>query len=623
MIADKNQLHRIGRPIVIMCIILLMAAHVSRADRRSSSLSVRSGSPRFSFAALSKTPSKQTFTAPTSDASPLKPSSALFLGKRIEGADGLVMTMILIALATLVSEDLTCIGAGLMAARGVIGLTPAVAASFTGIFVGDILLYLAGRFIGQPALRHPPLKWLIKRDDVARASRWFADKGAVIVLTSRFLPGSRLPTYFSAGMLGADFRRFSLYLGLAAALWTPILVGTSSLVGHQMFAYFDLFKQYGIWVLLATVLLLWLILKTVVPVFSSRGRRLLLSSWRRKTRWEFWSPTVFYLPVAVYVLWLGIKHRSLTLFTAANPGIPDGGFIGESKSRILEQLQDRDEFVARFDVIPADMTISAKIERAKEFMHRNGGGFPVVLKPDAGQRGTGVTVIRNRPQLVHYLEHAKGAAIIQEYVNGYEYGVFYYRYPDENEGTLFSITDKRLLTLTGDGRSTLEQLILQDDRAMCMAPFHFRHHQDRLFDVPRFGERIALVEVGTHCRGALFLDGSAVRSPALASVIDRISKRFEGFYFGRYDIRTPSLVDFRKGRNFKIVELNGVTSEATHIYQPGNSIWNAYRTLMQQWRIAFEIGAVNRSRGVQPSSAHRLLTALLPARPPHRRRPER
>jgi membrane protein DedA with SNARE-associated domain len=623
MIAGKNQLHRIGRPIVMMCIILLMAAHVSRADRRSSSLSVDSGFSRFSFAALPNTPSKQALTSPTSDASPLKPSSSLFFGKQIEGADGLVKAMILIALATLVSEDLTCIGAGLMAAGGVIGLTPAVAASFTGIFVGDILLYLAGRFIGQPALRHPPLKWVIKRDDVARASRWFADKGAVIVLTSRFLPGSRLPTYFSAGMLGADFRRFSLYLGLAAALWTPILVGTSSLVGHQMFAYFDLFKQYGLWVLLATVLLLWLILKAVVPVFSSRGRRLLLSSWRRKTRWEFWSPTVFYLPVAVYVLWLGIKHRSLTLFTAANPGIPDGGFIGESKSRILEQLQDRGEFVARFDVIPADMTTSAKIERVKGFMHRNGGGFPVVLKPDAGQRGTGVTVIRNRPQLDHYLEHAKGAAIIQEYVDGYEYGVFYYRYPDENEGSLFSITDKRLLTLTGDGRSTLEQLILQDERAMCMAPFHFRRHQDRLFDVPRFGERIALVEVGTHCRGALFLDGSAVRSPALASVIDRISKRFEGFYFGRYDIRTPSLVDFRKGRNFKIVELNGVTSEATHIYQPGNSIWNAYRTLMQQWRIAFEIGAANRSRGVQPSSARRLLAALLPSRPPHRRRPER
>jgi hypothetical protein len=154
-----------------------------------------------------------------------------------------------------------------------------------------------------------------------------------------------------------------------------------------------------------------------------------------------------------------------------------------------------------------------------------------------------------------------------------------------------------------------------------MASFHFRRHQDRLFDVPRFGERIALVEVGTHCRGALFLDGSAVLSPALASVIDRISKRFEGFYFGRYDIRTPSFEDFRQGRNFKIVELNGVTSEATHIYQPGNSIWNAYRTLIQQWRIAFEIGAENRNRGVQPSSVRRLLAALLPARTSRRPRP--
>ncbi|MGB5422994.1 MAG: VTT domain-containing protein [Desulfobacterales bacterium] len=606
-----------------MCIILLAAAHVSRADQRSAGVSVDGGSSRFSMAGLPETPPQQAFTFPLSDTSPIGQTSGHFFGKRIEGAGGLVMTMILIALATLISEDLTCIGAGLMAAGGAIGLTPAIVASFAGIFVGDILLYLAGRFIGQPALRRPPLKWVIKSDDVARASRWFAAKGAVIVLTSRFLPGSRLPTYFSAGMLGADFRRFTLYLGLAAALWTPILVGVSALVGHQMFAYFDLFKQYGIWVLLATVLLLWLTLKTVVPVFSSRGRRLLLSSWRRKTRWEFWPPTVFYLPIAVYVLWLGIKHRSLTLFTAANPGIPDGGFIGESKSRILYRLQDQGEFVARFEVIPADMTRSAKIERAEGFVHRIGGGFPVVLKPDAGQRGTGVAVIRNRPQLDHYLRHAEGATIIQEYVAGYEYGVFYYRYPGENEGTLFSITDKRLLTLTGDGRSTLEQLILQDERAMCMAPFHFRRHQDRLFDVPRFGEKIALVEVGTHCRGALFLDGSTVRSPALTSVIDRISKRFEGFYFGRYDIRTPSLEDFRQGRNFKIVELNGVTSEATHIYQPGNSIWNAYRTLKRQWRIAFEIGAANRSRGVQPSSVRRLVAALLPARAPHRPHPGR
>ncbi len=89
-----------------------------------------------------------------------------------------------------------------------------------------------------------------------------------------------------------------------------------------------------------------------------------------------------------------------------------------------------------------------------------------------------------------------------------------------------------------------------------------------------------------------------------------MSQRYDGFFFGRHDIRTPSLEDFRQGRNFKIVELNGVTSEATHIYQPGNSIWYAYRTLMRQWRLAFDIGAANRRRGFLPSPASRLFKLL-------------
>jgi hypothetical protein len=83
--------------------------------------------------------------------------------------------------------------------------------------------------------------------------------------------------------------------------------------------------------------------------------------------------------------------------------------------------------------------------------------------------------------------------------------------------------------------------------------------------------------------------------------MDRISKTYDGFYFGRYDIRTPSVEDFQQGRNFKVVELNGVTSEATHIYDPRNSLWDAYRVLFAQWRIAFEIGAQNRLRSTGPT----------------------
>ncbi len=209
-----------------------------------------------------------------------------FLGKQTEplGGKELLWTLVLIALVTLISEDLACISAGLMAARGTIGLLPAVVASFMGILIGDILLYLAGRYIGQPALGLAPLKWLIKEEDAAKAARWFSAKGPTIIITSRFLPGSRLPTYFSAGMLGTGFWRFTIYFSVAAALWTPLLVGLSSLVGNRMFVYYDTFKSYGIMIVVATILLIWLSVKLIVPLFSNRGRRQLLSFYRRLIR---------------------------------------------------------------------------------------------------------------------------------------------------------------------------------------------------------------------------------------------------------------------------------------------------------------------------------------------------
>ena len=106
------------------------------------------------------------------------------------------------------------------------------------------------------------------------------------------------------------------------------------------------------------------------------------------------------------------------------------------------------------------------------------------------------------------------------------------------------------------------------------------------------------------------MDGGWIKTPELETRIDEISRSFEGFYFGRFDIRTPSVEDFKAGRNFKIVELNGVTSEATHIYDPRNSLMDAYRVLFEQWRLAFEIGAKNRERGVKTSTLRELFRVL-------------
>ena len=521
----------------------------------------------------------------------------------------LVIILVLLAFATYVSEDLACISAGLMVARGMLDFVPATAACMAGIYTGDLLLFLAGRFAGPAALERAPLRWLVKPDTLARSRAWFDRRGPAVIFASRFIPGMRLGTYLIAGALRMSFARFSLYFLLAAAVWTPLLVGVAFLIGTSVFEFLEAYQRYSLIVAVALVIVLWIVLKLVVPAFSFRGRRLLLSKWRRRTRWEFWPMWAFYPPLVLYVLWLGLRHRSLTLFTASNPAIPASGFIGESKSEILDGLADAGDRIARFRMLEAG-TPAARLEAVREFMAQHGLDYPVVIKPDVGERGAGVLIARDEGAAAEYLASTRGRLLVQEFAPGQEFGVFYYRLPGEPSGHIFAVTDKRPPVVTGDGRRTLEELILADDRAVCMADTFMNRHIDRLYDVPQAGEEIALVDVGTHCMGCLFLDGGWVVTPEMEAEIDRVSKLFDGFYFGRYDIRTPDIEAFRRGEDYKIVELNGVTSEATNIYDPKNSLVEAYRILAQQWRIAFRIGAANRARGTEPVSVMTLLKVL-------------
>lgn len=526
------------------------------------------------------------------------------LNKTGAGQLGALTVLWLLAASTFVSEDLTCVAAGVLAAQGRVSLALAASGCLLGIYVGDLLLFLAGRFLGRAALARAPLKWVLKRADVERSSEWFGRRGAAVIMLSRFLPGTRVATYFAAGVLDTSLLKFALYFFVAAAVWTPMLVGLSALLGAEVINSTLAAGQGLLTKALLGGLVALVVFKTTLRLTSYKGRRLLVSRWRRITRWEFWPPWVFYPPVVAYVLWLGLKHRSLTLFTCANPAISSGGTIGESKMEILRGLSASaasQTYVARACLLPATTDAATRVESARAFMTAHGLAFPVVLKPDVGQRGAGVAVVRAWAQLREYLSSARGDTIIQEYAPGREFGVFYCRMPEEERGRIFSVTEKRFPSVKGDGASTLETLILRDERAVCMARAYFRLHRGRLREVPRAGESVQLVELGTHCRGAVFLDGAWVKTGELERAIDELCRGFEGFYFGRFDMRAASVEEFRRGRGFKVVELNGVTSEATHIYDPRYDLLEAYRTLFGQWRIAFLTGAQNRARGFAPT----------------------
>jgi len=522
----------------------------------------------------------------------------------------LICYAVMIALATLISEDLACIGAGMMAARGIIGYLPATMAAFAGIVAGDLLLYAAGRIIGRGAVRRAPLRWFLKPEDVARASQWFTHKGAGIILTSRFLPGSRLPVYFTAGVLGGRVWSFLFYFCIAAAIWTPGLVGMAMLAGAKILTYYGAFHQYALWVALSTMLALWVVVRLSVPLLSYKGRRLLLSRYKRLRHWEFWPLGLFYAPVVAYILHLGLRYRHWTLFTAANPGIPGGGIVGESKSDILSKLTASNA-VAPFTCIHRDWPSERQLQQVRWFMEQQKINFPVVCKPDVGERGKGVRTVHCFEALQDVLQSAEDNTIVQQYVAGEEFGVFYFRFPGSEKGRIFGITEKRLLSVTGDGRDTLERLILKHPRAVCMAPLHLKVHEHRLHHIPLRGEEVQLVEVGTHCRGAVFLDGGRFATAALARSFDTISRHFKGFYFGRYDVRTNDRAAFKSGQGFKILELNGVTSEATHIYDPSFTLIRAWGTLMRQWRIAFEIGKLNCGRGASDLTTRQFFALVL------------
>jgi pimeloyl-ACP methyl ester carboxylesterase/membrane protein DedA with SNARE-associated domain len=536
-------------------------------------------------------------------AEPFDPSSAPKVG-----ALALLAVMALLAIATLVSEDFACIAAGVLVARGRIAFLPATIACFGGILIGDLAVFWAGRLLGRRFLHRAPLRWFLSPAKVAISSRWFARRGPTVILFSRFLPGTRLPTYFAAGLLHTRFSRFFGYFLLAVALWTPALVYLASLLGSQLFRWLEHLERWVAVGVPVVVVLVWLLLQGAEMLATHRGRRLLVGWWKRKVHWEFWPPWAFYPPLILWYLWLALRHRSLTLFTAANPAIPAGGFIGESKAAILERLPT--EAVARFDRIEGTTTAAAKIKAVAAFRSRHHFDLPVVLKPDVGQRGTSVTIARTEAQIEEYCRAADFDFLVQAYIPGLEFGVFWAHLPGDRQGRIFSITEKRMPMVLGDGRSRLEDLVLADSRAVALAPLYLSLLGPEIERVPAAGEPVQLSELGTHCRGAIFVDGAPHAGPALTRRIEEISAGFEGFWFGRYDVRAGSIEEFRAGR-FRVIELNGVTSEATHLYDRRNSLRQAYRILFDQWRLAFEIGRHNRERGARPTPLRTLVRELL------------
>ncbi|WP_340103036.1 VTT domain-containing protein [Rhodohalobacter sp. 8-1] len=183
------------------------------------------------------------------------------------------MLVLLLTIVTLISEDLGCIGAGLLAAGNVITIWAAFLVIFVGILVADSGIYWLGRIFGRPIIQKAPFKWLISRKDIDWTAMLFKNNGFKIILGSRFLPGTRFPTYFSAGVLQTAFPTFFIYFLISILIWTPLVLGTSIIVGQQMLDYLQIYQEYAIHIFFTLVIVLYFGFKLLVPLSTKKGRK--------------------------------------------------------------------------------------------------------------------------------------------------------------------------------------------------------------------------------------------------------------------------------------------------------------------------------------------------------------
>jgi len=466
---------------------------------------------------------------------------------------------------TFVLEDVAVLGAALLVANSMVPLSWAAGSSFAGIWFGDLGLYFLALCFGRAVLEKSWFKRLLGKVDFQRSEKWFQNHGVFTILLSRAIPGTRLPTYLAAGLLRLPVSLFVPVTAAACLVWVGALFLFSYHVGMMVISGFQMFRSEAAKLAACAVVasaLAWFLRKLLRKV----SFHLPAAQIKRILRWEFWPAAVFYIPVIMKYGLLAMKYRSFGLPILANPGMHTGGLIGESKYETLAELaRSFPQFVAETHLVPF-RSKQQQLNRIRRLRSEENLPFPLVFKPDVGQRGDGFKLIHSEKEARLYVERFPRDVLIQRYAPGpFEIGVFYYRFPNEPEGRIFAITEKLFPTVTGDGRRSLRELIHADSRASIIAGIYCERFAKKLDWVPDPGETFRLVEAGNHCQGAIFQDGERLFSADLERVIDRISHSVPGFFVGRYDIRYQSERALREGRDFQIIELNGVSSEATSI----------------------------------------------------------
>lgn len=311
------------------------------------------------------------------------------------------------------------------------------------------------------------------------------------------------------------------------------------------------------------------------------------------THWESWHWFFKYILIGPAWLWFCLRARSFWFFTPSNPSITFGGFTGEPKREMYDQLPP--------GTYPESIYISPPRSFAdvKRMIAHHRLSFPLAVKPNIGMMGLMFRRVESLQQLQQYHDVMSVDYIIQEFVPyPLEVSVFYYRFPGDEKGHITGFVKKECMEVIGDGASTLQELITNYPRAQFRQKEMFAKHASKLDEIIPQGERYCLSDALNLSRGGKLVSLEHEKDDQLLKVFDRLSHFSGKFYYGRYDIRCASIDDLKCGMNFSILEFNGCGAEPHHVYGNGNSFLRACKILVEHWAILSRISQINYTNGI-------------------------
>ena len=207
------------------------------------------------------------------------------------------------------------------------------------------------------------------------------------------------------------------------------------------------------------------------------------------------------------------------------------------------------------------------------------------LKSDVGCVGKGICRLDSERDVEAKAPLLLGDYLLQKFTtNPFECGVFYTR--QNGVPKITGINMKHFPAVEGNGRDDLMTLAQAHPR-FTDHWYAFLQSVDTS-EVLALGQEKRLSFIGSHTLGCKFTDDQHLLTAELEAAVFKFFDSQPGYNFGRVDLKFESEEAFKRGE-FVVIEVNGIASLPTHMFDPKYSVFQAYRIFFEHAKLLVKI----------------------------------